>query len=34
MFLIISFLTGFTLDLLFGEIPSLIHPVQLIGKPY
>ena len=32
MFLIISFFIGFTLDLLFGEIPSLIHPVQLIGK--
>ncbi len=32
MFLIISFFVGFALDLLFGEIPLLIHPVQLIGK--
>lgn len=31
MFLIISFFAGFILDLLFAEIPYLIHPVQLIG---
>ena len=31
MLLMFSFLAGFILDVLFGEIPLLVHPVQVIG---